>query len=112
MAGTVGGIHQLRVGRTGEPQGLLHVPLRLLRHGQAAPGIGADRAPAFHYYLYRHIRMDEDLHGPLSMSLLAALCGDDPQRIEEAETAAEEAVCARIRFWDGVLEAIEARRAG
>jgi hypothetical protein len=75
-------------------------------------GIGADRAPAFHYYLNRHIRMDEDLHGPLSMSLLAALCGDDPQRIEEAETAAEEAVCARIRFWDGVLEAIEARRAG
>ena len=75
-------------------------------------GIGTDRAPAFHYYLNRHIRMDEDLHGPLSMSLLAALCGDDPQRIEEAETAAEEAVCARIRFWDGVLEAIEARRAG
>ncbi len=32
--------------------------------------------------------------------------------IDEAETAAEEAICARIRFWDGVLEAIQAGRAG
>jgi hypothetical protein len=30
--------------------------------------------------------------------------------IEEAEAAAEEAICARIRFWDGVLEAIQAQR--
>ena len=34
------------------------------------------------------------------------------QRLEEAETAAEEALCARIRFWDGVLAAIEAGRGG
>jgi hypothetical protein len=46
------------------------------------------------------------------MELLSALCADDPRRLEEAETAAEEAICARIRFWDGVLEAIETRRAG
>jgi hypothetical protein len=72
--------------------------------------IGADQAPAFHYYLNRHVHLDEDFHGPLSMKLMAVLCGDDPKRIEEAETAAEEAVCARIRFWDGVAEAIEARR--
>ena len=74
-------------------------------------GQGPEEAPAFHYYLHRHIHLDEDLHGPLSMRLLATLCGDDPQRIEEAETAAEEAICARIRFWDGVLDAIETRRA-
>ena len=72
--------------------------------------IGADQAPALHYYLNRHAHLDEDFHGPLSMKLLASLCGDDPIRIEEAETAAEEAVCARIRFWDGVAEAIEAGR--
>lgn len=71
-------------------------------------GIDETRAPTFHYYLGRHIHLDEDFHGPLSMQLLEMLCGDDPTRIEEAETAAEEAICARIRFWDGVLEALTA----
>jgi hypothetical protein len=74
-------------------------------------GIHAAEAPAFSQYLKRHIHLDEDFHGPLSLKLLSALCGDDTGRIEEAETAAEEAICARIRFWDGVLEAIESRRA-
>ncbi|NEX22197.1 DUF3050 domain-containing protein [Thiorhodococcus mannitoliphagus] len=73
-------------------------------------GIDAKQAPTFHAYLNRHIHLDEDFHGPLSLKLLETLCGDDPKRIEEAETAAEEALCARIRFWDGVVEAIEAGR--
>lgn len=69
------------------------------------------QAPIFHYYLDRHIHLDGRLHGPLSLRLLEVLCEGDPLRIEEAETAAEEAICARIRFWDGVLGAIEAARA-
>lgn len=68
------------------------------------------QAPLFHYYLERHIPLDGRLHGPLSLRLLEVLCEGDPLRIEEAETAAEEAICARIRFWDGVLGAIEAAR--
>jgi len=68
------------------------------------------QAPAFHYYLKRHIHLDEGFHGPLSLKLLDQLCGDDAARLEEAETAAEEAICARIRFWDGVLETIKIRR--
>jgi hypothetical protein len=70
------------------------------------------QAPVFHHYLNRHIHLDEDFHGPLSMKLLEQLCDDDPKRLGEAETAAEEAICARIRFWDGVLEAIQAGRGG
>jgi hypothetical protein len=70
------------------------------------------QAPSFHFYLTRHIHLDEDFHGPLSMRLLGILCGDDAGKIEEAEAAAEEAICARIRFWDAVLEAIEAERSG
>ena len=73
-------------------------------------GIGADQAPAFHTYLHRHIHLDEDFHGPLSLKLLDALCEDDAKRLDEAATAAEEAVCARIRFWDGVLDAVRANR--
>jgi hypothetical protein len=75
-----------------------------------AEGISADQAPIFHQYLNRHIHLDEDFHGPLSMRLLEALCGDDPTRLAEAATAAEEAICARIRLWDGVLEAIREAR--
>lgn len=70
--------------------------------------ISEAQAPAFHFYLNRHIHLDEDFHGPLSFKLLETLCADDPERIAEAEIAAEEALCARIRFWDGVLEAIRA----
>jgi hypothetical protein len=73
--------------------------------------VSEPQAPAFHFYLARHIQLDEDFHGPLSLRLLETLCGDDPVKIEEAHTAAEEAICARIRFWDGVLEAIRATRA-
>jgi len=73
-------------------------------------GINDRDAPAFHHYLNRHIHLDEDFHGPLSMAMLDQLCGDDPDRLEEATIAAEEAVCARIRFWDGVLEAVQTER--
>lgn len=72
--------------------------------------VSETQAPTFHYYLKRHVHLDEDFHGPLSLQLLDFLCGGDPKKIEEAETAAEEAVCARIRFWDGVLEVIQTRR--
>lgn len=82
----------------------------MFRRFLGSMGIGREQAPAFHTYLERHIRLDEGFHGPLSLRLLDHLCGGDPQKIEEAETAAEEAVCARIRFWDGVLEAIERRQ--
>jgi hypothetical protein len=68
------------------------------------------QAPGLHYYLERHVGLDENFHGPLSLRLLETLCEGAPEKIEEAEAAAEEAICARIRFWDGVLEAIESAR--
>nr|VFK04987.1 MAG: Protein of unknown function (DUF3050) [Candidatus Kentron sp. H]VFK05304.1 MAG: Protein of unknown function (DUF3050) [Candidatus Kentron sp. H]VFK08552.1 MAG: Protein of unknown function (DUF3050) [Candidatus Kentron sp. H] len=68
--------------------------------------IDKSQAPAFHYYLERHIHLDEDHHGPLSMLMLNELCGGDGQRIAEAEEAAREAMQARIVFWDGVLDTL------
>jgi hypothetical protein len=70
--------------------------------------IGEDLAPGFHYYLKRHIDLDQGIHGPLSMQMLETLCDGDALALQEAEAAAEEAICARIRFWDGVHEAIKA----
>lgn len=64
-------------------------------------------APAFHYYLQRHVHLDGEHHGPLSLRLLESLCGGDAQRIAEAQVAAEQAIAARIAFWDGVLDAMQ-----
>lgn len=79
-------------------------------------GIDEKQAPIFHYYLNRHIGLDEDFHAPLSLRLLNNLCtGDDgsgdgsstAEKTKEAISAAETAVNARITFWDGVLDAIK-----
>ena len=66
----------------------------------------ASQAPTFHSYLNRHIHLDEDFHAPLSLRLLNGLCGSDPLRLEEAVHAAEQAVDARLAFWDGVHAAL------
>lgn len=70
-------------------------------------GVSAQQAPIFHFYLKRHIHLDEDFHAPLSLRLLNALCDNDHNKISEAIAAAELAVQARIKFWDEVLEVIE-----
>lgn len=67
-------------------------------------GITEKDAPAFHYYLKRHIYLDADFHGPISLQLLNELCAGDETRLREAEAAARAAVEARIQFWDGVLQ--------
>lgn len=74
--------------------------------------VGEHEAPAFHYYLKRHIHLDEDFHGPLSLRMLDELCAGDPHKLREAEVAARAAIEARIEFWDGVLDALERGRVG
>ncbi len=69
--------------------------------------ISRDQAAVFHYYLDRHIELDGDHHGPMSMRMLELLCESDETKIAEAEQAALTAIRARIKFWDGVLVAIE-----
>jgi hypothetical protein len=73
-------------------------------------GVSANEAPIFHFYLNRHIHLDEDFHAPLSLRLLNSLCGNDEAKIQEALDAATVAVNARIEFWDGVLVAIQSLR--
>ena len=68
--------------------------------------ISKTEAPAFHYYLERHIHLDEDHHGPLSLLMLNELCAGDAAKLKEAEHAARAAIRARIEFWDGVQDAL------
>lgn len=80
-----------------------HIIPAMFRTLLAQMGITVAQAPIFHYYLNRHIHLDEDFHAPLSMRLLHELCQQDGQKLAEAEQAAYQAIQARIAFWDGVL---------
>jgi hypothetical protein len=54
-------------------------------------------------YLERHVDVDENRHGPMARGLLAAVCGDEPARWSDAESAATRALEARLALWDGVV---------
>lgn len=69
-------------------------------------GVTDRDAPIFHFYLNRHIGLDEDFHAPLSLRLLNSLCDGNEVKIKESIVAANFAVQARIKFWDEVLEVI------
>ena len=69
--------------------------------------IKREDAIAFHHYLERHIELDGDHHGPLSLRMLDILCDNDLRKIEEAKQTAIHAIKTRIKFWDAVLIAIE-----
>jgi len=88
-----------------------HVIPSMFRAFLARMAVTEAQAPSFHYYLNRHIHLDEDFHAPLSLRLLAAMCDGDVDKWREAEAAAEAAVNARISFWDGVLEALPSQHA-
>ena len=60
----------------------------------------------FLWYLERHIEVDGDDHGPLSLRLVSDLCGNNPALWEEAATAADAAIQARLALWDGILTQI------
>ena len=88
-----------------------HVIPSMFRAFLSRMAVTEAQAPSFHYYLNRHVHLDEDFHAPLSLRLLAALCGEDADKWREAEAAAEAAVNARLQFWDGVLKALPSQHA-
>lgn len=57
------------------------------------------------YYLQRHIELDGDEHGPMSMKMMDELC-EDEKMWEEAIEVAKESIRARIKLWDGISEAL------
>ena len=63
----------------------------------------AGRFDTFAWYLQRHIEIDGEDHGPLSLRMVADLCGSDEQLWQEATAAAQAALEARLSLWDAIL---------
>jgi hypothetical protein len=62
------------------------------------------------YYLQRHIELDGDQHGPISLKMISDLCGDDMKKWDETLTVAKLALDKRISLFDGTYEEIEMLR--
>ena len=67
---------------------------------------GEGSFPKMEYYLRRHIELDGDDHGPLSVKMIKELCGSDTLKWTEVLEVSQKALRCRIHLWDHITEQI------
>ena len=78
--------------------------LEIIQQSQTSPDDG--RYSKLLYYLNRHIELDGDEHGPISLKMVENLCGDDNTKWMEALITAKSALQQRIGLWSLISTAI------
>ena len=59
------------------------------------------------YYFKRHIELDGDEHGPMSMKMIDQLCNNDEDKIDDVIMVDRESLEYRIKLWDRIADAID-----
>ncbi len=60
-------------------------------------------------YLERHISLDEETHTPLALRMLTQVASEDENGWRDAHEAAQQCLLERLRLWDAIADALDAR---